>query len=64
MTREEATYQYVEEKHGNGMFFFTSCCGNRMYSVKDKYAYDGAYCPKCYMKNRVVVLHLADAERD
>ena len=34
MEKKEATYQYLEEAHGNGMFFFTSCCGNRMYSTE------------------------------
>jgi hypothetical protein len=33
MEEKEATYQYQEEAHGNGMFFYTSCCGNKMYSV-------------------------------
>jgi hypothetical protein len=48
MEKKEATYQYLEEAHGNGMFFFTSCCGNRMYSVDaDPMKYHGCLCPKC-----------------
>ena len=47
--REYALYQPVEEKHSKGMFFYTSCCGNRMYSVtNDENKYHGALCPKCY----------------
>ena len=30
-----ALYQPIPEIHGKGMYFYTSCCGNRMYSVKN-----------------------------
>lgn len=59
MKRAEATYQYLEEAHGNGMFFFTSCCGNRMYSVRnDPMTYHGCLCPKCFWENKYVTLYL------
>ena len=55
----EATYQYLEEAHGNGMFFYTSCCGNRMYSVDNEpMKYHGRLCPKCSWKNKLVTLYL------
>ena len=28
--KQEATYQYLEEANGNGMFFYTDCCHNRI----------------------------------
>lgn len=48
-----ATYttRPAENDHHHGTYFFTSCCGNRMYSVKDKMAYNGALCPKCYSQD-------------
>lgn len=50
MNNAEATYQYLEEAHGNGMFFYTSCCGNRMYSVEnDPMKYHGRLCPRCFV---------------
>jgi hypothetical protein len=50
MEEKEATYQYLEEAHGNGMFFYTSCCGNRMYSVENNpMKYHGKLCPRCFM---------------
>lgn len=59
MPDEEATYQYVEEKHGKGMFFYTSCCGNRMYSVdNDPMKYHGRLCPKCFWNGKWVTLYL------
>ena len=59
MEKAEATYQYREEAHGRGMFFYTSCCGNRMYSVKnDPMAYHGCLCPKCFQNNKLVTLYL------
>ena len=59
MEKAEATYQYLEEAHGNGMFFFTSCCGNRMYSVdSDPMKYHGCLCPKCFWENKLVTLYL------
>lgn len=59
MEKTEATYQYLEEAHGNGMFFFTSCCGNRMYSVENNpMKYHGYLCPKCFLHNKHVTLYL------
>lgn len=52
-------YQYLEEAHGNGMFFYTSCCGNRMYSVENNpMKYHGCLCPKCFWHNKSVTLYL------
>ena len=62
---EEATYITRPSVDGPGTFYYTTCCGNRMYSVKDKYAYDGCLCPRCaWILHKNVVLKLADAERD
>ena len=59
MEKAEATYQYCEEVHGRGMFFYKSCCGNRMYSVNsDPMAYHGKLCPKCFWNNKEVTLYL------
>jgi len=59
MERGEATYQYLEEAHGNGMYFYTSCCGNRMYSVDNNpMKYHGRLCPKCFHHNKSVTLYL------
>jgi hypothetical protein len=60
MTKEEATYQYLKEAHGNGMFFFTHCCGNRMYSIDNNpMKYHGCLCPKCFWNdNKLVTLYL------
>lgn len=59
MEKAEATYQYCEEIHGRGMFFYTSCCGNRMYSVRnDPMTYHGCLCPKCFQNNKLVTLYL------
>lgn len=59
MEKEEATYQYLGEAHGNGMFFYTSCCGNRMYSVdSNPLKYHGCLCPRCFQKNKLVTLYL------
>ena len=59
MIREEATYQYLEEANGNGMFFYTDCCHNRMYSVNNNpMMYHGKLCPKCFMNNKLVTLYL------
>ena len=53
-----ATYQYAEEAHGNGTFFYTDC-GNRMYSVSnDPMKYHGKLCPKCYMNGKKVTLYM------
>ena len=60
MEESEATYQYCEEVHGNGMFFITDCCGNRMYSVDNNpMKYHGCLCPKCFnVDNKIVTLYL------
>ena len=59
MEKVEATYQYLEEKNGIGMFFYTSCCGNRMYSVSNNpMFYHGKLCPKCFLNNKSVTLYL------
>ena len=63
MLKNEATYQYVEETHGKGGFFFTDCCNNRMYSVKtNPMAYHGCLCPGCLYKNVWTVLYLKGTE--
>ena len=59
MENLEATYQYLNEAHGEGMFFYTSCCGNRMYSVQnDPMLYHGKLCPRCFWHGKSVVLYL------
>ena len=61
----EATYITRPSVDGHGTFYYTTCCRNRIYSVRDKYAYDGCLCPWCaWVFNKKVVLRLADAERD
>ena len=61
----EATYTTKPSVDGYGTFYYTTCCGNRMYSARDKYAYDGCLCPRCaWIFKKKVVLRLADAERD
>ena len=63
MERKEATYQYREEKNGNGMFFYTDCCGNRMYSVDNNpMKYHGCLCPKCFWKGTSITLYLRGTE--
>lgn len=63
MEREEATYQYAPEAHGDGMFFHTDCCGNWMYSVRtDPMRYHGKLCPKCFWKGKSVTLYLRGTE--
>ena len=59
MTHEESTYQYLEEQHGHGTFFYTDCCHNRMYSINnDPMLYHGKLCPKCFWKGKYVTLYL------
>lgn len=49
--KNKATYQYVEETHGRGMFFFTDCCNNRMYDIRNNLMlYHGCLCPGCLYK--------------
>lgn len=55
---EYATYTTrpaLNDPH-HGTFFYTSCCDNRMYSVRDKMSYDGVLCPKCNLKKRKKVI--------
>ena len=60
-----ATYQFANEKHGNGTFFFTDCCGNRMYSVKnDPMVYQGKLCPKCLSNGKMVTLYLRGTQNE
>jgi len=59
LIRQKATYQCCEEVHGNGMFFYTDCCGNRMYSVSsDEMKYHGCLCPRCFWKGIYTTLYL------
>ena len=54
MEYKYALYQPIEEKHGKGMFFYTSCCNNTMYSIiVDENRYHGALCPKCNNINNI-----------
>lgn len=63
MKSEEATYQYLEEAHGNGTFFFTDCCNNRMYNINnDPMTYHGKLCPKCFWSGKDVTLYLRGTE--
>ena len=63
MTFEESTYRYLPEKNGHGMFFYTDCCENRMYSVNNNpLAYHGKLCPKCFWNNKLVTLYLRGTE--
>ena len=63
MTLEESTYRYLPEKRGRGMFFYTDCCKNRMYSVNnDSLMYHGKLCPKCFWNNKYVTLYLRGTE--
>lgn len=60
---KEATYQYIEEVHGNGMFFHTDCCGNTMFNInKDPMTYHGKLCPKCLWHGKQVTLYLRGTE--
>lgn len=59
MKKAEATYQYRPSENGQGLFFYTSCCGNRMYSVSNNpMRYHGCLCPKCLWDNKSVTLYL------
>ncbi len=63
MKRSEATYQYLEEEHGEGMFFYTDCCGNRMFDVNvDPMWYHGKLCPRCFWHGKTVTLYLRGTE--
>lgn len=61
MEISKAFYTYRDEHLGRGGFYYTKCCGNRMYSIKgDPKLYDGSLCPKCYIKNKKVILFLKE----
>lgn len=54
-----ATYQTTNEINMKGTFFFTDCCGNRMYSVSNNpMAYHGKLCPKCFCDGKQVTLYM------
>ena len=57
---EEATYQCTPSMNGKGMFFYTDCCHNTMYSVRnDEMTYHGCLCPKCFnIYHKRVTLYL------
>ena len=60
----EATYQCTPEKLGRGTFFYTDCCKNRMYSIKNDYmTYHGCLCPGCMQKGKQTVLYLRGTEK-
>ena len=60
---EYALYQSVAEKYNRGIFFYTSCCNNTMYSIdNDSMLYHGKLCPKCYHKGRAVILYYVGTE--
>lgn len=73
MKYQRPRYTYVEMAYyttreaqndpNHGTFFYPKCCGKRLYSVKDKWAYDGVLCPNCNSKYKKVILRLADEER-
>ena len=46
-----ATYQVIPEKHGRGVFIYTSC-GHQMYSIRDEMAYLGVYALPFSMMER------------
>lgn len=64
MNKEEATYQYLEEAHGNGAFFYTDCCHTRLFSIENNpMKYHGCLCPKCFWKdNKYVTLYARGTE--
>lgn len=55
---ETATYTTRPAEHDphHGTFYYTTCCGNRLYSVRDKMAYDDKICPTCYYHYKMVTL--------
>jgi len=58
-----ALYQPIPEIHGMGMFFYTSCCGNRMYSINNnENLYHGCLCPKCNMNGKWVTLYKVNSK--
>jgi len=46
--KEIEYYVTRPERYNGGTFFFTKTCKNEMYSVSNKYRYDGRMCPKCH----------------
>lgn len=57
-----AIYQPVESVNGKGTFFYTSCCGATLYSVKGEMAYHGKLCPRCFWKNTHTTLYMVGTE--
>lgn len=53
-----ATYQTTPCVSGKGTFYFTDCCHNTMYSVRDEMAYHEKLCPRCFMNGKYVTLYL------
>lgn len=63
MKEEKALYNAVSEAHGNGMFFYTTCCNSRIYSVKnDEYLYHKCLCPNCAVQHKKVTLYYIYSE--
>lgn len=58
-----ALYQPIPEKHGMGMYFYTSCCRNKMYNINNnENLYHGYLCPKCNMNGKWVTLYKVNSK--
>lgn len=56
---EYETYQATLKENGT---YFTTDCGNKMYSVKDDImAYHGCLYPKCLSNGKQVTLYIRDS---
>jgi hypothetical protein len=63
LEKQEATYHAEPKKNGRGMFYFTDCCNNKMFSIfQNPLKYHGCLCPKCYYHNKITVLYLQGTE--
>ena len=58
MKFEYATYQASPSTNGQGTFYLTDCCGNKMYSVRGPEAYHGVLCPRCFWNGKHVTLYM------